>query len=181
MFGGENMIRIYLTNLRQYNDGHIVGKWVELPVSDDEMAGVLKEIGINEEESEYFISDFECDVPGIHINKNSSIDMLNDIADQLNDLDEEEIKVCSTIMKNENCTLDEAIDQKDTRVVITLNKNVTNTDIDFACSYIEQVFGDVINIDKETLARYFDFESYGQDLKMNFNIDEDETIAVSNN
>ncbi|MDY5912602.1 MAG: antirestriction protein ArdA [Inconstantimicrobium porci] len=174
------MIRIYLTNLRKYNNNHIVGKWVELPVSDDEMAGVLKEIGIDDE-SGYFISDFECDVPGIHINKNLSIDELNDMADQLNDLDEDEIKVCSTIMKNENCTLDEAIDQKDSRVVITLNKNVTNSDVDFACSYIEQVYGDVNNMDKETLARYFDFESFGQDLKMNFNTDEEETIAVSNN
>lgn len=175
------MIRIYLTNLREYNDGHIVGKWIELPLSDDEMTGVLKEIGIYDDKSEYFISDFECDVPGININANSSIDNLNYIVDLLNELDEDELKVCSTIMKNENCTLDEAIDQKDSRVVITLNKNVTNTDIDFACSYIEQVFDDVINMDKETLVRYFDFESYGQDLKMNFNTDEDETIAVSNN
>ena len=64
---------------------------------------------------------------------------------------------------------------------MTLNKNVTNSDVDFACSYIEQVYGDVNNMDKETLARYFDFESFGQDLKMNFNTDEEETIAVSNN
>ena len=40
---------------------------------------------------------------------------------------------------------------------------------------------DVINLDKETLGKYFDFKSFGEDLRMSFNLDEDETIAVSDN
>lgn len=174
------MVRIYLTNLRKYNEGYLIGRWVQLPISDEEITEVLKDIGINEEYKEYFISDFECDVPGIHINEYSSIDELNEMAEQLYNMDEEEVKICSTIMKNENCTLDEAIEQKDNRLIITLNKNESNIDINLAYSYIEKIYGDAINIDKETLVRYFDFERYGEDLKMNFNIDDDETIAVSN-
>lgn len=174
------MVRIYLTNLRKYNEGYIIGRWVQLPISDEEIAEVLKDIGINEEYKEYFISDFECDVLGMHINEYSSIDELNEMADELYDMDEEEVKICSTIMKNENCTLDEAIEQKDNRLIITLNKNESNIDINLAYSYIEKIYGDVINIDKATLVRYFDFERFGEDLKMNFNIDDDKTIAVSN-
>lgn len=174
------MVKVYLINLRKYNEGHIIGKWIQLPASDEEIAQVLKDIGINEEYKEYFIWDFECDVPGIHIKEYSSIDELNEMAEQLYDMDEDEVKICSTIMKNENCTLDEAREQKNNRLIITLNKNESNTDINLAYSYIEQIYGDVINIDKETLVRYFDFERFGEDLKMNFNIDDDETIAVSN-
>lgn len=176
----KNMIRIYIANLRKYNEGDSTGKWIELPASDEETQEALKEIGISTEGSEYFISDFECDVPGICINKNLSIDDLNEIADQLLGMDDEEIKICSTIMKSENCTLDKAIEQKNNRQIITLNNNNSNTALNLAYSYIQQVHGDVINMDKETLAEYFDFERFGEDLKMNFNIDDDETIAVSN-
>lgn len=175
------MIKVYLINLRGYNEGQVIGRWLELPAGDEEIAGILKEIGINDEKGEYCIEDYECDVPGIHINKNSSIDEVNDMANQLCEMDEEDIKVCSTIMKKENCTLDEAIEKKNSRLVLTLNSHESSTDVNLACSYIEQVYGDVLNMDKDTLARYFDFERYGADLKMNFNIDDDETIAVSDN
>ena len=33
---------------------------------------------------------------------------------------------------------------------------------------------------RDTIEKYFDFEGFGEDLKMDFNIDDDETIAVSN-
>ena len=59
--------------------------------------------------------------------------------------------------------------------------NDSNTDVNLALSYIEKVYGDVINLDKETLMKYFDFKSFGEDLRMSFNLDEDETIAVSEN
>lgn len=174
------MMRLYLKNLRKYKEGISIGKWIELPADDEEIAEVLKEIGINNEQEEYFIADFQCDVPGIHINEDSSIDVLNDMAEQLYYMDEEEVKICSTIMKNENCTLDKAIEAKDDRLIITLDKNESNIDLNLAYSYIKKIYGDVINMDKDTLGRYFDFERFGEDLKMNFNIDADETIAVSN-
>lgn len=174
------MIRLYLKNLRKYKEGYSIGKWIELPATNEEITAVLKEIGINNEHEEYFISDFKCDIPGIYIKEDSCIDQLNDMAEQLYFMDDEEVKICSTIMKNENFTLDKAIKQKDERMVITLDKNESNMDLNLAYSYIKKIYGDVINMDKYTLGRYFDFERFGEDLKINFNIDADETIAVSN-
>lgn len=171
------MIKIYLTNSREDNKG----KWLDLPVRDEVIQEALKEIGVNEEnENKYFISDFECEFPWISIDKNSSIDNLNIIADQLLDMDEEEIKICSTIIKNENCTLDEAIEQKDNRQVIILNNNFKSVEANLADSYIEQNYKSIAELDEDIIRRYFDFEGFGKDLKMNFNIDDDETIAVSN-
>lgn len=173
-------MKIFLTNLRKYNEGQLIGKWLELPASNEEIVESLKQIGINDECKDYFISDYECQFSAIDIKKNSSIEELNDIANQIAEMDKDEIKVCSTIMKNENCTLDEAIKEKNNRQIIILNSNESNINYNLANSYIEQFYGDVINLDKETLERYFDFTRFGEDLKEDFNIDDDETIAVSN-
>ena len=43
------MMNIYLTNLGKYNEGELVGEWVKLPVSDEELQKVFERIGINEE------------------------------------------------------------------------------------------------------------------------------------
>lgn len=173
-------MKIFLANLRKYNEGQLIGAWLELPAKDSEIQEVLRNIDVTDEDLEYFIFDYECEFPGTFIKKYSDIDELNYIAEELYDMDEEEIKICSTIMKNENCTLDKAIDEKDNRLIINLNSSESNIDVNLALSYIDQIYGDVINIDKETLARYFDLKKFGEDLKENFNIDEDETIAVRN-
>ncbi len=94
------MVKVYITNLGKYNEGYLLGKWVELPASDEEIEEVLKEIGINQEYEEYFITDYECDFSGIAINEYSSIDELNRISEILNELDEDEIKICGAIMEN---------------------------------------------------------------------------------
>ena len=93
------MMKICLTNLRKFNEGYSLGRWLELPASNEEIEEILNDIGINEECREYFILDYECDFPGINIKENSTIDDLNDMADQLYDMNEEEIKIVTTIMK----------------------------------------------------------------------------------
>ena len=46
------MMNIYLTNLGKYNEGELVGEWVQLPISNEELQEVFKRIGINEEYEE---------------------------------------------------------------------------------------------------------------------------------
>lgn len=31
------MMNIYLTNLGKYNEGYLIGEWVELPITEDEL------------------------------------------------------------------------------------------------------------------------------------------------
>ena len=40
-------MKIFITNLGRYNEGYLVGKWVKLPVCEDVLDKVLKEIGID--------------------------------------------------------------------------------------------------------------------------------------
>ena len=58
------LLRVFLTNLGKYNEGELVGKWVDIDENStmDDFEEDFKEIGINEEYEEYdeyFITDYE--------------------------------------------------------------------------------------------------------------------------
>lgn len=63
------MMRIYLTNLGKYNEGELVGEWVDLPIEKENLQEVFKRIGIDGKQyEEYFITDYECDFYEIEAN-----------------------------------------------------------------------------------------------------------------
>lgn len=59
------MLKIFLTNLGKYNEGELVGEWISLPVSEEELEAVKERIGINEQYEEWFITDYETDITGV--------------------------------------------------------------------------------------------------------------------
>ena len=77
-------MEIYLTNLGKYNEGYLVGEWVHLPVSDDDLRAVFDRIGINKEYEEFFITDYENSP--ICINEYDSIEQLNVLAEKIESL-----------------------------------------------------------------------------------------------
>ena len=63
------MINVYITNLGKYNEGDLIGKWLELPATDEEIENVIKEIGIDGVlYEEYFFTDWEV-IDGIEISE----------------------------------------------------------------------------------------------------------------
>lgn len=53
------MFKIFLTNLGKYNEGLLIGKWVELPC--DNLEEELEAIGVGKVPyEEYFITDYEA-------------------------------------------------------------------------------------------------------------------------
>ena len=59
------MLEIYLTDLQAYNEGHLVGKWVELPLTPFELSQAISEVLTEGEiysgsdgHEEYFITDY---------------------------------------------------------------------------------------------------------------------------
>ena len=83
-------------------------------------------------------------------------------------------------MKNEGCSLDEAIEKKEERIILNLDDTSIYLSSNLAYAYINEIYGDVNRLDKETLARYFDFESFGRDLSFDYFIDNKLNIAISN-
>lgn len=176
------MINVYITNLGKYSEGYLIGKWLKLPAANEEIEEVLKEIGIDGVlYEEYFFTDWEC-IDGIEINEYSSLEELNKTAETLEGLTDDEIKICECLMKNEGCSLEEALNKKDQRIILNLDDNTSlDSYSNLAYAYIDNIYGDVNGLDKETLARYFDFESFGRDLGFDFFIDDNSKIAISNN
>lgn len=153
------MMKIYLTNLGKYNEGQLVGEWVELPVSQEELKEVFERIGIDGKEyEEYFITDYECDF--YQIGEYENLDTLNEIAERIEELDEEESKVVKALMSELGYTLDEAIEKVNNGDYRIYSDCDDMTDIAYQvveeCKYLNNVPNNV--------ARYFDYEEFGRDL-----------------
>lgn len=91
------MFQIWIGNLGKYNEGELVGEWVDLPCEDfDE---VFKRIGINDEYEEIFIADYDNDY-GYEVGEWDSLEMLNEIAEELEELDDDEQDVYVALHDN---------------------------------------------------------------------------------
>lgn len=152
------MLKIYLTNLGKYNEGILQGEWLELPVSQEELKEVFERIGINEEYEEYFITDYKCDF--YEVGEYENLDTLNEIAERIEELDEEESKVVKALMSELGYTLDEAIEKVNNGDYRIYSECNDITDIAYEvveeCGYLNNV--------PENVARYFDYEAFGRDL-----------------
>ena len=156
-------MKIFLTNLGKYNEGELVGEWVEFPVSQGELQEVFDHIGINEEYEEYFITDYECDL--YEVGEYENIDKLNDIAERIKKLGGEGRNVVKALIQKLDYTLDEAIEKVnngDYRIYYDCDdmEDVAYQVVE-ECGYLENVPDDV--------ARYFDYESFGRELEIEGN------------
>lgn len=152
----KKILSVYLTNLGKYNEGYLIGEWVELPVTDEELEAVLERIGINERYEEYFITDYESDY-GLTANEYSSIEDLNEQAEQLDDLDEWELDIVTALL-SEGYTLEEALDKYEDVMVYSDCHDMT----DVAYAYIEET--GLLNDVPDHLRNYFDYEAFGRDM-----------------
>ena len=152
------MINIFITNLGKYNEGELIGEWVTLPISEEELKKVCERIGINEDYEEYFITDYECDF--MKIGEYESISSLNEIAEKISELDEKEKKVAKALISECSYTIDEAIEKVNNGDYIIYYDCNDITDVAYQvveeCGYLNDV--------PDTVTRYFDYESFGSDL-----------------
>ncbi|MDT0700402.1 antirestriction protein ArdA [Staphylococcus chromogenes] len=75
----ENVSRIYVTNLGKYNEGELLGQWLDLPATKNDFAKVLNNIGIGENYEEYFITDWEY-MPKFMTEYTTDLNELNNMA-----------------------------------------------------------------------------------------------------
>lgn len=152
-----NMLKIYLTNLGKYNEGYLIGEWVELPVSDDELEKVLERIEIGGMYEETFITDYETDVDGVNVHEYDSIEELNELAEALEGLDKYDMEVVEAML-SEGYELEEALERKDDCIVWTDCDDME----DVARAYCEEC--GVLDDIPDNLQCYFDFQAFGRDM-----------------
>ena len=158
-------MKIYLTNLGRYNEGYLVGKWVKLPVCEEVLDKVLKEIGINEYYEEYFITDYENDIVGIGdvISEYSSVQALNELAQRLEELSDYEADKLGAVLEYEACrSVSDVLELLDKLDEFDLLTDVTD-DEELGYYYAEECCS--IDI-PENIQPYFDYETYGRNIRL---------------
>lgn len=158
-------LSIFLTNLGRYVEGALVGCWVKLPVSADKLNAVLEKIGINEQYEEYFITDWETSISGLHdaISEYSSVVALNELAEMLEELSSDDEDKLGAVLEVESCRsvgeIKELIEQLDN---FNLLPDIQE-DEDLGYYYAEECCSIEI---PEHLRSYFDYEAYGRDIRL---------------
>jgi hypothetical protein len=97
-----DLLNVFITNLGKYNEGELVGEWVNLPVSEEELDEVFKRIGLNEQYEEYFITDYESEV-GLKCGEYENIKELNEKIQELEDSCDGEYGKLKAIIEKEYC------------------------------------------------------------------------------
>lgn len=154
------MLKIFISNLKEYNNGKIIGEWVSLPCEDIEE--VLEKIS-NSGKDELFISDYETDINGLKVAEYEDSLQLNEIAEEIEEMREDELIAFQAYLEQYTNDLQQALDAV----------RQGNYRIYYNCDNMEDVAYQVVNdcglLDgvPEEVKIYFDYEAYGRDLDIN--------------
>lgn len=167
--------KIALTNLGKYNEGELVFEWISLPFTDDELQTALNKIGINNDYEEYFISDYELSI-NYEISEYENLQELNNLFWRINELNDSQIDDLNIILKMES-NLNRALSILENGEYCIID-NVNNNE-GLGEGYIEQIYGGIEELPRETLEQYFDYEAFGRDLSFEgFNIEDGKAISL---
>lgn len=72
------MLKIFITNLSEYNNGNLIGEWISLPTDSSFLNQTIRKILSSDNSEEIFITDWEwVDISVFEIGKYDNVQMLN--------------------------------------------------------------------------------------------------------
>lgn len=147
-------MRIYLTNLGKYNEGFLVGEWLELPATEKEIEESFKRIGIDGVNyEEYFITDYEDFL--FNVGEYENLEHLNEISEKIENLNDDEKIIFEYLINYQSYDFEEAFEIIENQDYLYY-ANINN----------EGDLGEVIAEDweiPENLINYIDYEAIGRD------------------
>lgn len=160
-------ISVFITNLGKYNEGELVGEWLELPTTSEQIEQSLERIGIDGlNYEEYFLTDYESSVQGIvsYISEYSHLNELNYLANRLAELGRVEIELYEAIIDigeyvnsvSDLINLPDNLDCFQCLWDVKDDYDLGHYWIDESGCYNIQALGNLMN--------YFDYERYGHDI-----------------
>ena len=147
----------YITNLGKYNEGELIGKWIEFPIDEDDLKKALEEIGINEKYEEYFITDYENNI--FDFGEYTSIAEINEIVEKYEELCEDNDEEIVNALFNEYNDLEDVENALDNMMVYWDVNDMS----DVAEQYIEETC--LLENIPSNIANYFDYEKFGRDME----------------
>lgn len=196
----ENQPKIYITNLGKYNEGELIGQWLNVPTSQKHFNEVLKNIGVDGVQyEEYFLTDWE-NIGGI--SQYSSIERINEMAkiqaainekvfnffgeDQeiarFNDDKYKVMEILNDYAKEQadELTTDEIIENIESMRIFAQDEYNTCI-VNFANYLIDELdyinFKEIEKVDQNVI-NYFDFEKFGHDKLIELNANSDVIVGT---
>ena len=154
------MLKIFLSDLAGYNSGHLIGKFITLPMEEKELEASIKEI--LKYGDEYFITDYEFeDVELFKVEEYSSPYKLNRKMALIEEsIEPYQHKIVKVLLENGLASsLEDAISKIDELIVYP---DSTMTDI--AEQYIEEYTD--LNGYHPLIVNHIDYEGIGRDLQI---------------
>lgn len=146
-------VRIYLTNLAQYNAGRLIGKWLDLPLSEEELSQAFRDVLGSDEE--HFITDYEAD---FRIEEYDNVQELNRFAESLEALDEHDQEKVIYLIESVGYKREEALERYED---VMFYKDMTLEDV--AEELVEEgCFGNIA----DNIKCYLDYEKLARDLSI---------------
>ena len=166
------MFKIYIMNLGKYNEGSLVGEWLELPASEEEIKETLDNISINDLYEEYIIADYENNF-NFKISEYSNIEELDQVAEYLESLDEYEQQQVNALLDGGYIDYKNLVNEDielDNYIFVELDQNtILSDESNLAYSLIDTFYnGDLSQI--QDIENYFDYEKFANDLYFNFDV-----------
>ena len=188
-------IRVYIANLGKYNEGELVGAWLDLPQSREKIDEFLRDtvgLTLDSEEAyakglrgervyeEYAIHDFEFlqDMNGFtpNISEYASLDKVNVLACLIEQADEDCLEVIEALQNQiEKLNIDEQISMLGHFVSGEYPDSVWRYDTEgfdneeeaFGYHNVHELNPDLAKVlESQKIESYFDYESYGRDCAM---------------
>ena len=172
------MLNVWIGNLGKYNEGELVGDWLNLPVSKKELETFLKEkvgLQLTQEEvdkalakdgvcyEEYMINDYETDLP-IKVSEYSNLTMLNLLAlasEKVNNMEAVEAYIDAQSTDDIEEIINVMLQEDDIPFYNyeEMAEYLSNEDKYGISKAIMTGLQDVL--DEHNVADYFDYERYG--------------------
>lgn len=147
-------MKAYITNLGKYNEGCLVGKWIDFPIDEDDFTSELESIGVKENTmyEEWFITDYDCSLFDMYdaFGEYPNIDDINEVAEALDDREDEFVALL------EVCSYKNALDHLEDED-FTFYYDMTLEDV--AYELVEECYEL-----PEFAQRYFDYKAFARDL-----------------
>lgn len=172
--------RAYVANLGKYNEGEILGEWVDFPLEDDAREELLIRLKLAHRDEfgelvsgyqdstgaiyeEYIILDYDSDeeFPTDKFGEYESLDELNDYAERFAAFDDDEALAFRAAVE-EFYKLEEAfekVENGDYRVYYNCDSMA-----DVAETYVDET--GLLDEIPNHLRYYFDFEAFGRDMEI---------------
>jgi len=161
------MIEAYVTNLGKYTEGTLIGEYLKLPATKEDVQALLTRIGIDGVlYEEVFITDYETEVSGLRalLGEYESIDELNYLASLLSELESWELAKFEAVLEVGEYTgsVKDLINLVQNLDCYEFLEHVVNEE-DLGRYYVDEA--GICDI-PDNVKPYFDYEAYGRDIAL---------------